>query len=102
VTVHVEWTQGIARTYDNGHQFENADPFVSVIKVDKIGPDAVLLSADLTQRKLTRTDLAELKIELITAGFSLVYCWRKVGRKVPYGGRVIRTTGSLALWEIEL
>ncbi|WKJ88913.1 hypothetical protein QZJ86_12870 [Methylomonas montana] len=102
MSVHIEWTQGVARTFDNGRRFEDADPFVSVIKLDKIGPDTVLLSADLTQRKLTRGDIAELKQELIAAGFALVHCWRKVGRRVPYGGRVIRTKGQLALWEIEL
>lgn len=102
MTVHIEWTQGIARTYDDGNRFDNADPFVSIIKVDKIGPDTVLLSADLTQRKLTRGDIAELKEKLIIAGFSLVHCWRKIGRRVPYGGHVVRTKGQLALWEIEL
>lgn len=102
MSVHIEWTQGIARTFDQGLSFEDASPFVSVVKVDKIGPDTVLLSADLTQRKLTRGDLTELKKELIAAGFSFVHCWRKVGKRVPYRGHVIRTKGKLALWEIEL
>lgn len=102
MSVHIEWTQGVARTFDPGKRFEDAAPFVSVVKVDKIGPDTVLLSADLSQRKLNRGDIADLKAALAAAGFELVHCWRKIGRKVPYGGRVIRTKGQLALWEIPL
>lgn len=102
MTVHIEWTQGVARTFDGGLNFEDADEFVSAIKLDKIGPDMVLLSADLTRRKLTRGDIADLRLKLLAAGFTLVHCWRKTGRRVPYGGRVIRTKGKLALWEIEL
>ncbi|OAI12802.1 hypothetical protein A1507_18725 [Methylomonas koyamae] len=102
MSLHVEWTQGIGRTFDPGKTYENSDPFVSVVKIDKIGPDTVLLSADLSQRKLTRSDIADLKRELVACGFEFVHCWRKIGRKVPYGGKVIRTRGNLALWEIEL
>lgn len=101
-TVHIEWTQGIARTFDDGFSFDNADEYVSVVKLDKIGPDTVLLSADLSRRRLTRADIAELRLKLLAAGFSLVHCWRKAGKKVPYQGRVIRNKGKLVLWEIEL
>ncbi len=100
--IHIEWTQGVARTYDPGHSFENADPFVSVIKLDKIGPDTVLLSIDLTTRKVTRRDLTKLRTALLQHGFKYAQCWRKTGKVVPFGGRALHVSGNLTLWEVTL
>lgn len=54
MSVHIEWTQGIARTFDQGLSFEDASPFISVGEVDKIGPDTVQLSAELAKSRQAR------------------------------------------------
>lgn len=105
MSIHIEWTHGVGRVFDEGMDFVNYDPFVSVMSIEKIGPDCVLISADLSQRKLKKSDIEALYTALKQAGFVLMHCWRKVGKRVPRGnriGRILRTVGDLALWEIEL
>ncbi|MBS3955390.1 MAG: hypothetical protein KGZ88_20775 [Methylomicrobium sp.] len=105
MTFHIEWTHGVGRVYDEDFSFKNADPFFSVMALEKIGPDAVLVSADLSIRRLKKSDIADGYTKLREAGFKLMYCWRKVGRNVPRGakgGKLIRVVGELAFWEVEL
>lgn len=103
--MHIEWTHGIGRIFDHGLSFNNHDAFFSVMMIEKIGPDCVLVSADLSQRKLKKSDVESTYQELKSAGFLLMHCWRKAGKRVPRGrrkGRILRTCGDLNLWEIEL
>ena len=105
MSFHIEWTHGVGRIFDDGLTFENADPFFSVMAIEKIGPDAVYVSADLSQRPLKKSDIADCYAKLREAGFNLMYCWRKVGRTVPRGaksGKQLRVVGELAFWEVEL
>ncbi len=105
MSMHIEWTHGVGRVFDEGLSFANHDPFFSVMSFEKIGPDCVLVSADLTQRKLKKSDIDDCYFALKAAGFALMHCWRKVGKRVPRGarkGRILRTVGDLSLWEIEL
>lgn len=105
MSFHIEWTHGVGRAFDDGLTFENADPFFSVMAIEKIGPDAVYVSADLSQRPLKKSDIADIYTQLRAAGFRLMYCWRKVGRRVPRGakgGKIVRVLGKLAFWEVEL
>ncbi len=105
MSMHIEWTHGVGRVFDGSLSFANHDSFFSVMSIDKIGPDCVLVSADLTQRKLKKSDIESIYQALKAAGFALMHCWRKVGKRVPRGarnGRILRTVGDLSLWEIEL
>ncbi len=58
--MHIEWIHGIGRIFDQGLSFENHDAFFSVFNIEKIGPDCVLVSADLSQRKLHKSDVEKL------------------------------------------
>lgn len=103
--MHIEWTHGVGRFFDQGHSFANHDRFFSVFTLEKIGPDCVLVSADLSQRALKKSDVEDCYQELKSQGFLLMHCWRKLGKRVPRGsriGRILRTVGDLSLWEIEL
>lgn len=105
MSLHIEWTHAVGRVFDEGLSFANHDPFISVMSIEKIGPDCVMVSADLSQRKLKKSDIEALYHELKAEGFVLMQCWRKAGKRVPRGkrkGRIVRNSGDLALWEIEL
>lgn len=100
---YLEYTHGIIRVYDQPIDTDApCEGFYVVLNVTKIGPADALLSADLSSRKLTRADIKTVKQVLIDAGFKFAYAWRHTGRRVPYGGTVIKEDGHLALWRVEL
>lgn len=105
MSFHLEWTHAIGRLFDDGQSFDNHDRFFSVLQIEKIGPDCALIQGDLSQHSLKKSDIEDIYNALRDAGFKLMQCWRKVGKRVPRGkrkGRILRTVGDLALWEIEL
>jgi len=105
MSFHIEWTHGVGRLFDEGLSYDHHDPFFSVLEVEKIGPDCVLVQGDLSQRRLKKSDIEDIYNSFRASGFALMQCWRKAGKTVPRGkrvGRIIRTVGDLSLWEIEL
>ncbi len=105
MSFHIEWTHAIGRLFDDGQSYDNHDRFFSVLQIEKIGPDCVLIQGDLSQHSLKKSDIDDIYNSLRAAGFKLMQCWRKAGKHVPRGkrkGRILRTVGDLSLWEIEL
>lgn len=103
MNAYLEYTHGVIRVYDAPIQSDvPCEGFVAVLSLTKVGPHDVLLSADLSVRRLTLSDVKAIKRVLIEAGFRRAYAWRRKGRRVPYGGRVIRECDTLALWEVDL
>lgn len=105
MTVHIEWTTGIARIYDQAMDIsEPVEGFFAVLNISRIGPGRALLEADLSNHRLTRKNIIEVRRALVGAGFRLAYAWRHEGRTVPYGrnGRIVDTSDGLSLWEVDL
>lgn len=99
----LEFTHGVIRVYDaDPASGEPVEGFFAVVNVAKIGPGEALLSADVSNRRLTRADIVGIKQCLIDHGFTRAYAWRRNGRRVPYGGHIIRTAGPLNLWAVDL
>lgn len=99
----LEYTHGVIRVYDQASEDAAVkEGFYAVLNVQKVGPGNVLLSADLSRKRLTKTEIRAIKECLKAAGFKRAYAWRHKGRRVPYGGHIINECEHLALWEVEL
>lgn len=99
----LEYTHGVIRVYDQASEGAAVkEGFYAVLNVQKVGPGNVLLSADLSRKRLTISDIRAIRDCLKYAGYKRAYAWRHKGRRLPYGGHIISESEHLSLWEVEL
>lgn len=102
----IEWTQGTGRYYEKEEDVTSFGEYYSVLTLTRIGPETVLVSADLSKKPLTRKDIIDLINSLKKEGFLYLHCWRSSSKTLPFrlfrSHSILATHSSLTLYCLEL
>jgi len=96
----LELMSGVIRLYASpDHSY---DDYYCVLTITATGPGVCTIFALHATRVLRKSDVHAIKTTLLAAGYIKARGWRKQGRRVPFGGRVLQAYDGMALWEVEL